>query len=284
MKILIAEDDRVTAQLLSTRLNQAGHQTVVAFDTMQAMMTCMRSRPDALILDVQMPGGSGLQVLHRLKASRKTAMLPVIVLTAHAEHEQAAMEAGADAFLMKPPDLDRLEEILDRFYVRHGEPERVHVTKSASAMPVPRSRNIVRNIMLVEDDRVVADLVAQALKRAGYATIFAPDIGDALRVLNAFRIDAVVLDMQLPSGSGLDVIQRLRSYSRTGDVPIIVVSGTLDERAAEFALAAGADSFFRKPPDLDAVMARLNAHFHPQLRRRHEDVGHRKPHEVATHA
>ena len=281
MKILIADDDRVTAQLLSRRLNQAGHQTVVAFDTMQALMTCQRQRPDALILDLHMPGGNGLHVLHRLKSSPNTALLPVIVLTAHPEEEPAALEKGADAFLHKPPDFDLLTEVLDRFQVQHGEPRRVQVSERHAPPPVPMSRNILRNVMLVEDDRVVADLMAQALRNAGYAVIFAADVGDALRTLATFRIDAVVLDMHLPSGSGLDVIQRLRSQSRTGDVPILVVSGTLDAQAANFAIAAGADSYFQKPPDLEQLVARLRSHFAAA----HHHRGHEHaPEEEEVHA
>ena len=276
MKILIAEDDRSTAQLLSHRLGQMGHQTVVAFDTMQALMSCQRQRPDALILDLQMPGGHGLHVLHRLKSSRNTAMLPVIVLTAHADQEEAALQKGADAFLHKPPDFARLEEILERFAVQHGEPRRVQLSERPAPAPVPTSRSIVRNVLLVEDDRVVADLMAQALKRAGFATIFAADVCEALRVLSSFRIDAVLLDMQLPNGSGLDIIQRLRSSSRTGDVPIMVVSGTLDPEAARFAIAAGADSFFQKPPDLEQLVVRLQAHFAPAQHHHARHLAHAK--------
>lgn len=134
MHVLIADDDRSTAQVLSIRITKAGHRVSVAFDTIQAMVMAVKLRPDAIILDVQMPGGSGLQALHRLKSSGHTMMLPVIVLTSNAEHERQALEQGADAFLVKPPDFDRLFEVLDRCAERVDSP-RPHLVHRS---PAPR--------------------------------------------------------------------------------------------------------------------------------------------------
>ena len=259
MHVLIADDDRATSQMLSTRIAGAGHRTTVAFDTMQTMMMCMKLRPDAVILDVQMPGGSGLQVLHRLKSSANTAMIPVIVLTGNAEHENAALQQGADAFLLKPPDFERLCEILERCAARVDSPRPriVHRSPQPKAEPLPPPEALVRNVLVIDDDIVVSNVIANRLLRAGFATMFAADVPEALRVLNAFRIDAVVLDLELPSGSGLEVIQRLKSFSRRSEIPILVVSGSTDEQGARVALAAGADHFLTKPPDLEQLVARL---------------------------
>jgi CheY-like chemotaxis protein len=254
MNILIADDDRATAQLLSSRLTKAGHRTTVAFDTTQAQMMCRRSQPDAVIIDVQMPGGTGLQVLHRLKTSPKTSALPVIILTSHPENEELALEKGADAFLLKPPDFERIDAVLERFASARTAPAPRHPKPSQQPF-------IVRNVLVVEDDRVVADFIGHRLKRSGFATIFAGDVPDALHLLNSFRIDAVVLDLDLPSGNGLDIIQRLKSFSRTGDIPIFVVSGSTDEHGAEFAVSAGADRFFSKPPDLDQLIDALRGYY-----------------------
>jgi len=264
MHVLIADDDRTTAQSLSSRIGNAGHRTTVAFDTMQTMMMCMKLRPDAVILDVQMPGGSGLQVLHRLKSSANTAMIPIIVLTGNAEHESAALQQGADAFLLKPPDFERLFEILERCAARVDSlrPRIVHRSpQSPKPEPLPPPEALVRNILVVDDDIVLSNVIASRLLRAGFATMFAGDVPDALRVLNAFRIDAVILDLDLPSGSGLEVIRRLKSFSRTGEIPIIVVSGSTDAQGARFALSVGADCCLTKPPDLHQLVAHLRRYY-----------------------
>ena len=114
MKILIAEDDRATSAALAGRLRQGGHQTIVAFDAMQVSMMAMRELPDAVILDINMPAGSGIQALQRLKASSKTAHIPVIVLTGSPDPDlpRKVEELGGAAYLTKPVDFDKLEEAL----------------------------------------------------------------------------------------------------------------------------------------------------------------------------
>jgi DNA-binding response OmpR family regulator len=114
VKILLADDDRVLTQLLASRLKARGLEVVVAHDSMQAVMSAMRSPPDAIVLDIQMPGGTGLEALRRLKASTKTSAVPVLVLSANgnAETLSQVQALGAHAFLLKPIEPDALHRAL----------------------------------------------------------------------------------------------------------------------------------------------------------------------------
>jgi DNA-binding response OmpR family regulator len=115
MTILVADDDHLMTLLLSNRLKQAGYGTLVAHDAMQAVMIAMRTQPDAILLDINMPGGTGMQVLHRLKNSVKTSLIPIIVVSASIDSAMvaAAKSAGADEYFSKPPDMDRLLSTLE---------------------------------------------------------------------------------------------------------------------------------------------------------------------------
>ena len=114
--ILVADDDRVLAQLLSSRLSKANYTVVVSYDAMHAFMAALRLAPAAVILDINMPGGTGLEVLKRLKSSNKTSLIPVIVLSGSLDPAdvQNVIDMGADEFLGKPPDFERLEDALTR--------------------------------------------------------------------------------------------------------------------------------------------------------------------------
>ena len=114
MKVLLADDDRVLTHLLSSRLRAKGAETIVAHDAMQAFMSAMKSPPDVIVLDVQMPGGTGLAALNRLKQSAKTSQIPVVVLTGSVDLEAAASfkALGATEFLRKPVDPDELYRVL----------------------------------------------------------------------------------------------------------------------------------------------------------------------------
>ena len=114
MTILIADDDRVLVQILSVRLKKAGYRVVAVYDAMQAILVALRNPPDAILLDVNMPGGTGRQVLRQLKNSTKTSHVPIIVITGSVEPDvvESVRSLGADEFMTKPPDFERLEAFL----------------------------------------------------------------------------------------------------------------------------------------------------------------------------
>jgi two-component system cell cycle response regulator len=88
----------------------------VAVDAMQAVMMAIRTPPDAVLLDIGMPGGTGFQVLERLKATSKTSAVPVIVVTALTDPALQARVRGLGArdFFTKPIAPDRLLQALQR--------------------------------------------------------------------------------------------------------------------------------------------------------------------------
>ena len=110
-RVLIADDDRILTQMLSSRLQALGWTVDVALDAMQAVMFTRQHAPDIIVLDIAMPGGTGRQALHSLKASSKLRGVPVIVLSGSIDPgEEAKMVAlGAVEFLRKPIDPDALD-------------------------------------------------------------------------------------------------------------------------------------------------------------------------------
>ncbi|MGH9554608.1 MAG: response regulator [Terriglobales bacterium] len=110
MTILIADDDRVLTGVLTARLKKGGFKVVVAFDAMQAIMAALRNPPAAVLLDVNMSGGTGLQVLRQLRSSTSPSQVPIIVVSGSLdpETEKKVRELGADDYVRKPPDCDQL--------------------------------------------------------------------------------------------------------------------------------------------------------------------------------
>lgn len=117
MRVLIADDDRLLSQLLGEIVRSAGHDVVPAFDAMQTLMYAMRApQPDLILLDLNMPGGTGKDALRKLKMSAKTAHIPVVVVsgtTDQATRDEVA-GLGAAAFVPKPVDPEAVLEVLTR--------------------------------------------------------------------------------------------------------------------------------------------------------------------------
>jgi CheY-like chemotaxis protein len=110
MLILLADDDPVQTSLLTARLKRRGYAVSTAVNAIHTWMVAVRRPPDAIILDIQMPGGTGYAVLKQMKSSSKTMRIPVIVLSGSIDERDRAKlkELGADEFLSKPVDLEKL--------------------------------------------------------------------------------------------------------------------------------------------------------------------------------
>ena len=95
--------------MLCTLLRQAGHTPIPAYDAMQTLMFALRAPvPDLVVLDINMPGGSGIDALRKLKQSAKTCSIPVVVVSGIADPAMPAevRALGADEVLTKPIDGD----------------------------------------------------------------------------------------------------------------------------------------------------------------------------------
>jgi CheY-like chemotaxis protein len=114
MKVLIADDDRDLSQLLSTVLRSEGHEVVFAFDAAQALVVAKNTKPDVIILDINMPGGTGVGALEKLKINMKTSMIPVLVITASTDEQLARKikQQGAAEFMQKPLDIEAFIDAL----------------------------------------------------------------------------------------------------------------------------------------------------------------------------
>ena len=108
--ILVVDDNADTRLILGARLRANHYHTVFAADALQAMSVALKERPDAILLDLGLPGGNGLMVLERLKANTALSGTPVIIVSAEDPlvAEACTIEAGAVSFLQKPVDQDML--------------------------------------------------------------------------------------------------------------------------------------------------------------------------------
>jgi len=117
-KVLIADDSRFQRQVLASCLTPKGFEVIFAVDALQTWMMALRNGPDVILLDINMPGGTGIEVLKRLRLSTKTQHIPVVVVSGDEKPatEATARELGAFDFLHKPVEDARLRETLDRVF------------------------------------------------------------------------------------------------------------------------------------------------------------------------
>jgi adenylate cyclase len=102
--VLVADDDKGIRELLQTYLEASGCRVVTARNGDEALEALARGSVDLALLDISMPGKSGLEVCRAMRADKRTRLIPVMIVTAHDSERIPAIDAGADEFLGKPLD------------------------------------------------------------------------------------------------------------------------------------------------------------------------------------
>jgi DNA-binding response OmpR family regulator len=114
-------------------------------------------------------------------------------------------------------------------------------------------------ILIIEDDRDIAELVAHALRKAGHEADLLASGDEALQRARALRPDVIVLDLMLPGVDGLDVCRALRANGDTASIPIIILTARGDESDRVTGLELGADDYVTKPFSPRELAARVSA-------------------------
>ena len=114
-KLLLAEDDEFSRDMLVRRLERQGFEMLSAADGREALLAARQHRPDLILLDLDMPVMDGRAAMRALRSDPKTFRIPIIVLTAHADPDDVAEArlAGCYAYETKPIVLRRLVERIE---------------------------------------------------------------------------------------------------------------------------------------------------------------------------
>lgn len=201
--ILVIDDDQKVRELLRRMLESEGYQVLVAEDGNEGLEMASQHLPDAITLDVVMPGGKdGWEVLRELKGSGRTQSIPVIMVSVMAEQEQG-LALDVEDYLVKPIDVDRLSRVILR--VTGQSPQ--------------------RNLLLVDDDTDSLKAMSRILEDAGWQAIIAHDGAEALEMLSKTRPAAIILDLLMPGMDGFEFLHHLEQDEQLKTIPVIVLSG-----------------------------------------------------------
>jgi signal transduction histidine kinase len=199
-KVLIVEDEKLLAKAIAATLDLEGLRTIVAHDGDEALGLARTLRPNLVLLDVMLPGRSGVEVCATLKTDPETSSIPVILLTAKVEKDDRALglAAGADAYVTKPFSPVQLIDMVKKI-LSGSEPE--YRRHDLSTMPADQLIVYARDLKeLFQRERTER----QALEEAGRRL-------EELDRLKAAFLGAMTHEMLTPFASiglTLEVLQR----------------------------------------------------------------------------
>jgi CheY-like chemotaxis protein len=118
--ILVAEDSPDSREMLQVLLQIKGYRVLAAENGVNALEVAVTWKPDAILLDLQLPVMDGLSVTRNLRRHANFKSLPIIIISGHDanSYRQKAIDAGCNEYLMKPINFDSLQTMLDRFLPR----------------------------------------------------------------------------------------------------------------------------------------------------------------------
>lgn len=113
--IVVVDDDLLVLELAKIILEDTGHRVTTVKDSLLAFEKIKSCAPDLVFLDIVMPELDGEQLLARLKSKKKTADIPVVLLSASSGIEKVAREGGAQGYISKPFDIETIEKAVEKY-------------------------------------------------------------------------------------------------------------------------------------------------------------------------
>jgi len=202
--LILVVDDEATARELLTNYLSPDYRIVTAESAGEAVSRAQQLRPDAITLDLSMPGGSGFEVLATLRSTPETAGIPIIVVSV-VDQEKVGFALGATDYLVKPIRKQLLMETIRKYVPVQGLDD--------------------SEILLVDDDAKTLEMLEETLRSAGYETQSVQSGARALEVLSSKIVSAVLLDLQMPGMDGFEFIRHVRAQETLKDLPILIMTG-----------------------------------------------------------
>jgi len=201
--VLVVDDEAPARELLASYLDSE-YRIAMAESGAEAVKRAKELLPNAITLDVFMPGGNGFETLVELRKSVETANIPIIIVSI-VDQKQVGFALGAADYLIKPIRQPVLLEA-----IRKHVPVAVDEDDST--------------ILLVDDDPKTLELLEETLRAAGYETQSVRSGARALEVLTSKLVNAVLLDLMMPGMNGFEVIRHIRKEATLKELPIFVMT------------------------------------------------------------
>jgi PAS domain S-box-containing protein len=213
-QILVVDDQSANVLLLTRMLDAAGYRNVTA--TMNPLEVCAlhrKNRYDLILLDLQMPGMDGFQVMEGLKTNEMDGYLPVIVLTAQPGHKLRALQAGAKDFISKPFDLvevkTRIHNMIEvRLLYRQLEQFNAVLEKTVQERTAELRESEARYRSLTE---LASDWYWEQDESGSFTKVSGP----VLEMLG-IRVDTLMGETRSTPKDGWDVTQRQALQAKIG--------------------------------------------------------------------
>jgi signal transduction histidine kinase/CheY-like chemotaxis protein/HAMP domain-containing protein len=239
--ILLVEDNEPAIIQMKDFLEESGYQILVASDGSEALEIIAHTLPDAMIIDLMMPGVDGFVLLNELRNEEATANIPVLVLTAKqiTKDELKSLKRNNIHQLIQKGDVKRKELLSAIASIWANEPE--EETKK------PKRAVVGKPLVLVVEDNPDNMTTVKALLADDYTIIETLDGNEAIKMAKKHKPHLILMDIALPNMDGIEAFQEIRNNARLQHIPVIALTASAMTTDRETILAYGFDAYIAKP-------------------------------------
>ncbi|HEX4328766.1 MAG TPA: response regulator [Burkholderiales bacterium] len=268
-RILVVEDNPTNRGILAQQMRNWGAECAAVdqgFSALDALEAAVGAGwPfDAALIDMKMPGMSGVELAERIHRSPRLAATRLAMLTSLSGPRDLsrARAAGIDLYLEKPVRQAELQRALRKLLAQPIPPARLQAAPQPGDGPPAR---IGGHVLVVEDNPVNREIAGTMLEQLGYSHAIAENGREALQQLSGQSFDLVLMDCQMPEMDGFEALRHIRAGGEGAtlavptDVPVIALTANALAGDRERCIEAGFNDYLSKPfaeTDLQAVLSR----------------------------
>jgi CheY-like chemotaxis protein len=269
-RVLIVDDNATNLRILTTQTQAWGMIPTNIDSPLEALNWVQAGgEVDIALLDMQMPDMDGVTLAEEIRKLKRTASLPMVMLTSLGRKEPRAASVNFAAYLYKPIRLSQLHNVLMEVFAQQPVMSVHKVDARSARLDATLADRLPLRILLAEDHPVNQRLAVQILSKMGYRADVAATGVEVLQAVERQPYDVILMDVQMPEMDGLEATHILcERYPKEEQRPtIIAMTAEAMSGDREKCLAAGMDDYISKPihiPDLVAALSKSRVRNGPE--------------------
>lgn len=266
-RILIVEDNEAAIIQVKAVLDAAGYIADVARGGQEAINYVSHTIPDGIILDLMMPDIDGFAVLEKIRGTKATIKIPVLILTAKdlTPEDFKRLSANHVQQLVQKGDVDKGSLLSMVKSMLGGEERKVDTGNLMLDTGKSQTRRKQDNLkpekqpatILVVEDNPDNMTTVRAVLQNRYLIVEATDGEEGLRIAAEVRPDMILLDMALPKIDGYTIVRRLKDNSELCNITVIAMTARVMKGDREKIIETGCDDYIAKPFDPENLLKKI---------------------------
>ncbi len=270
-KIVIVDDDELEFEKFKKEFSFENISIEYIQDSEYAFNKISEVQPDLIIIDLIMPKVDGISLTHKLKSSRSTRNIPIIISTAKdlSDNEKKSLNSVVEQIAIKSQGhpMDVLKIVRDRIKQQEQESQNLKsristdLEKNSLSELQKNINKAVEEILIVDDDPDTLFTMNELVQSMGYKTYLAKSGVECLKMLDHIKPDLILLDIMMPGMDGFQTLKNIRMNKSFSNIPVFAVTAKAMSGDKEVILKFGFNDYIPKPVNSTIVSAKISQLF-----------------------